>query len=147
MGHSLNNVLLQQPLEVRLFLLGVLNSFLLEWRARQISRNNNMVHFVLKQLPIPRLSAGDSSFDAIVQMSGSLLAASPQLRHFEQTLGLQAVHPTPEREAVKATIDAVVALMYGLTEHELQHILNRFDLVSASTKERIVSAYNELQEG
>src|SRR4029453_15640684 len=53
-GDALNCFLVDGNDAERLFLVGVLNSFVIEWRVRQLARNNNIVKFDLLQIPVPR---------------------------------------------------------------------------------------------
>src|SRR5262249_25151657 len=53
-GDKLNCFLVNGDDAERLFLVGALNSFVIEWRIRQLARSNNIKKFMLVQIPVPR---------------------------------------------------------------------------------------------
>jgi Alw26I/Eco31I/Esp3I family type II restriction m6 adenine DNA methyltransferase len=73
-GNSLNWVIPDLSAPVSAYLVCVMNSLLAEYRARQLSTNNHMSKFMVKQLPFPRLLPGDPLFDRIVRLGWLLLA-------------------------------------------------------------------------
>ncbi|HEY0431178.1 MAG TPA: hypothetical protein VGC61_05150, partial [Pyrinomonadaceae bacterium] len=58
-GDKLNCLLVEGGDAERLFLVGNLNSFVIEWRVRQLARSNNIKKFMLTQLPVPRPSRAE----------------------------------------------------------------------------------------
>ena len=124
----------------QLFLLSCLNSFVLDWtlRAKVIS-NINM--FYMYQLPLPRLSAGDPIFDAIVPRAARLTCTTPAFAAlWQQVMGAEwspevaAVDPA-ERASLRRELDALVAHLYGLSRDEFDHILRTFPLVFPPNEE------------
>ena len=103
-----------------------------------MSRNNNMVHFVIKQLPVARLDVGDALFDRIVRRSAALLASSPYLRSLEKEVGVKRLDDPSDREEAKAEVDACAARTFGLSDLEFEHIMKRFDGIPESVRQRVL---------
>ena len=130
--------------ETKIFIVACLNSFVLEWRVRQLATNNNISGFVIRQLPVPRLTFGDRVFDEIVERSASLLIVDPQLKEPFQDFKVKAVTELPRRAKMRCEIDAYIALMYGLTEDELQLILDSFSGVDTNEREAVLEAFRQI---
>ncbi|MDX6695265.1 MAG: hypothetical protein QOF02_2868 [Blastocatellia bacterium] len=130
--------------ETKIFLAACLNSFLLEWRARQVSTSNHMNGFVLRQLPVPRLAGGDKFFDEIVERSASLLLADDELKEPFKDLKVKPVTDQRRRVTLRCEIDAHIAAMYELTEAELQLILDTFSDVDAGERQAVMEAFRDL---
>ncbi|WP_420645518.1 Eco57I restriction-modification methylase domain-containing protein [Candidatus Leptofilum sp.] len=123
-----------------LYLVSVLNSFVLDFIIRyKIGTHVSM--FYAYQLPVPRLTAGNPYFDAIVPRAARLSCTSPAFAPL-----WQAVMGTPWSPSLAATdsatrqqlrheLDALVARLYGLTRDEFAHILGTFPLVFPPTPE------------
>ncbi len=117
-----------------LFLCALLNSLALDYVIRyKISTTLTM--FYLYQLPVPRLSAGDPFFDAIVPRAARLTCTSPAFADLWQAVMGEAwtsasgVTDPVERQALRDELDALVAHLYGLTRADFAHILGGFPLV------------------
>jgi hypothetical protein len=110
------------------YVLAMLNSFVLDFVLRmKITNNVNM--FYLYQLPVPRLTAGNPFFDAIVPRAARLTCTTAAFADLWREVmgapwdaGQAATDPADE-------IDALVAHLYGLTRDEFAHILAAFPLV------------------
>ncbi len=128
----------------KVFLVACLNSFALEWRARQLATNNNMSGFVIRQLPVPRLGPGSAAFDAIVGRATSLLLVDAKLRGPLKALPGKRVTEKDRRAELRWEIDALVALMYDFDEPELQFILDAFGDVDAAERQGVLETYRRL---
>ena len=129
-----------------LFFVALFNSYCVDWLARFFV-NFNVTLFVVKQLPLPRLTAGNPHFEAIVpraaQLSCPTAAFAPL---WEAVMGrpwsLDQVATEPlHRQQLRNELDAIVAHLYGLSEAELAHILATFPLVPDAVKEGVIHAY------
>ncbi len=93
----------------------------------------SMFHFY--QLPVPRLTAGDPCFDAIVPRAARLTCTTAAFADlWREVMGApwdagQAATDPAERQRLRDEIDALVAHLYGLTRDEFAHILAAFPLV------------------
>ncbi len=111
--------------EVKLFLQGVLNSYCMDFILRQkVAANINM--FYLYQLPIPRLTAGNPTFDALVERAAKLTCTRPEFADLWQSvMGSQwdanaAATAANERQTLRDEIDALVAHLYGLSARRIR---------------------------
>lgn len=120
--------------EEMLLALGVLNSLVMDFVARfKVSSGMSMFHFY--QLPLPRLIAGNSYFDAIVPRAAHLTCTTQEFaRLWEEVIGepwepSRGVTDPDERQVLRDELDALVAHLYGLSRDEFDHILGTFPLV------------------
>jgi len=126
------------PANTQLFALSVMNSFCVDWILRfKIAANVNL--FYLQQLPLPRLTAGHPTFDALVRAAAQLTCTTPAYAAlWEQVTGAawtpdSGVTDPAARQAVRDTMDAQVAHLFGLSWDEFSHILRTFPLVFPDT--------------
>jgi hypothetical protein len=125
---------------VKLYMCAMLNSFTLDYLIRgKVSTTLNM--FYLYSLPVPRLTAGNLTFDAIVERAAKLTCTRPEFAGLWQSVmgstwdaSKGAVDPA-ERQHLRDEIDSLVAHLYGLTRAEYDHILGTFPLVFPDTPE------------
>ncbi|NCR14930.1 MAG: ATP-binding protein [Microcystis aeruginosa SX13-11] len=128
----------------KIFIVAVLNSFLIDWMLRQkVSQNLNF--FYIYQLPIPRLKEGDRYFEEIVEKAAKLICVSEEFDELAKEVGIDShkngVTEETERAKIRAKLDAIVAHLYELNEIEFQHILSTFPLASESVKIATLKAY------
>jgi Alw26I/Eco31I/Esp3I family type II restriction m6 adenine DNA methyltransferase len=131
----------------KIFIVAVLNSFLIDWMLRQkVSQNLNF--FYIYQLPIPRLKEGDRYFEEIVEKAAKLICVSEEFDELAKEVGIgshkNGVTEETERAKIRAKLDAIVAHLYELNEIEFQHILSTFPLASESVKIATLKAYQNL---
>lgn len=81
---------------VKLYLVGLLNSFVLDYLIRyKVSTTLNM--FYLYSLPIPRLTAGNPYFDAIVPRAARLTCTRAEFADlWRAVMGTEWVNPSPD---------------------------------------------------
>jgi hypothetical protein len=126
------------------FIIGLLNSYLVDWILRiKVTTNINM--FYVYQLPVPRLTESDPRFTPIVQRAAKLICTTPEFDDLAKAVGLKNHHdgatdPT-ERAQLRAELDGLIAHLYGLTEHEFSHIVGTFPLVKEAVKTAALEAY------
>jgi hypothetical protein len=149
-GHSLNVAFEPEGVDEQLFLLAVMNSFLLDYYLRQ-QVSANLTMFFIYQCPVPRLDKLAPRFAPIVQRAARLTCTTPEFDDLAKAVGLKshsggATDPT-ERARLRAELDGLVAHLYGLTEAEFAHILGTFPLVAEPTKIAALNAWRDVQRG
>jgi len=125
-GNSLNYVVPEQSERQKRYLAAVMQSWVFEYRARQISTNSHINMYVVRQIPIPRIDESTLLFDNIVSSVDQILNTEPANR--------------PRKEILNE-IDGLVAHAYGLSESEFEHVLGRFEKLEEDTVEEILSSY------
>ncbi len=125
-GNSLNYVVPEQTEQQKRYLAAVMQSWVFEYRARQISTNSHMSMYVIRQTPVPRINESNSLFDDIVSSVDHILNTDPD---------------NCNRNEILNEIDALVAHAYGLSESELEHVLSRFEKLEEDTADEILSNY------
>ncbi|MFN4252353.1 Eco57I restriction-modification methylase domain-containing protein [Deinococcus sp.] len=130
-----------------LILLACMNSLVLDYFLRQkVSSNINM--FYVYQLPVPRLTSAEPSFQPIVAAAAKLICTTPEFDDLAKAAGLQGhtdgVTDDAGRAALRAELDARVAHLYGLSESEFTHILGTFPLVDQSVKDAALAEFRRL---
>jgi hypothetical protein len=135
-GHALNCFLVNGNDAERLFLVGVLNSFVVEWRVRQLARSNHIKKFMLVQIPVPRPPR--AAVENIAALVATLVTTDERFEDLRPLLkGDKAVHDPEERHEIKCQIDVEVARLFDLNEAELDRVLSIYDKVPEGTKRRI----------
>ncbi|MFW8628465.1 Eco57I restriction-modification methylase domain-containing protein [Deinococcus sp. ME38] len=130
-----------------LILLACMNSLVLDYFLRQkVSSNINM--FYVYQLPVPRLTSAEPSFQPIVTAAAKLICTTPEFDDLAKAAGLQGhtdgVTDDAGRAALRAELDARVAHLYGLSESEFTHILGTFPLVDQVVKDAALAEFRRL---
>ena len=128
----------------RLFLLGVFNSFTVDYLLRQRVATHVSFFFVYN-LPVPRLDDQDPLFNAIAQRAAQLTCTTPEFDDLAKEIGLRgheggATDPA-ERARLRAELDGLIAHLYGLTEEEFAYILTTFPVVPQAVKDAALEAY------
>jgi hypothetical protein len=132
----------------KLYLVAILNSFSLDYIIRyKVTTTLNM--FYLQTLPVPRLTAGNPYFDAIVPRAAQLTCTRPEFADLWQQVMAEpwdaskgATDPAL-RAKLRAELDGLVAHLYGLTESDFAHVLSTFPLVADTVKAAALAAYRE----
>ncbi|MCT7949378.1 hypothetical protein NG798_06240 [Ancylothrix sp. C2] len=142
-----NTLVLAQPFtnsDELLFAVSVLNSFACDFIIRQkVTAHCNM--FYVYQLPVPRLTVGDTYFNEIVERAAKLICTTPEFDELAEEVGLgshqNGVTNETERAKLRAELDGMIANIYGLTEEEFAHILTTFPIVPEPVKQAALEAY------
>ena len=126
------------------YLCAVWNSLVVDYLVRS-KVTANLSFFYIYQLPVPRLSGGDPSFDTIVGRAAKLICTTPQFDDLALQLGLERHQSLAheERTLLRGELDGMIANLYGLTEEEFAYILTTFPLVSQETKDAALAAFKE----
>jgi hypothetical protein len=88
----------------------------------------------LNQLPLPRLTSGHPTFDALVRASARLTCTTEAYAEVwreatgEPWMPASAVTQPEARQALRDEVDARVAHLFGLSWDEFAHVLGSFRL-------------------
>ncbi|WP_120998190.1 DUF7149 domain-containing protein [Helicobacter pylori] len=94
------------------FLVGLLNSRLLDWLFRKTSTNNHVNLYELETLPIPQITKSNQPIaDKIIALVDKVLA-------------LKEKDPKANTQQLEKEIDALVYQLYNLTDEEIKIIEN-----------------------
>lgn len=127
------------------YLLGVLSSIPLDWYARRFVEQH-MTYEHLNAFPIPRVDAetgsllgvtgphpwGDADMrpirDRVVVIAGRLAAKDSRYAGWADEVGVSvgSVTSPEENDSLLSELDALVALLYGLTEELLERLFGSF---------------------
>ena len=147
------------------YLVANLNSFALDFVARQKVQGNNLNMYILEQLPVIAKDAYDTSFGD--KTAGELVRdhvlrltfTADDMFPFAQDLGytgLPFTWNTEERRHLRARLDALYFLLYGLSRDDAGYILDTFPIVRRQdekqfgdyrTKRLILAYINALAAG
>ncbi|WQZ95946.1 Eco57I restriction-modification methylase domain-containing protein [Helicobacter pylori] len=101
------------------FLVGLLNSRLLDWLFRKTSTNNHVNLYELETLPIPQITEKNQELaDKITDCA-------------KQILALKEKDPKANTQRLEKEIDALVYQLYNLTDEEIKIIENGQEIKSA----------------
>ena len=92
------------------FLVGLLNSFLLNWLFRITSTNNHVNLYELESLPIPQITKSNQKIvDRIIAL-------------VDEILNLKAKDSITDTSKLESEIDSLVYRLYNLTDTEIKII-------------------------
>lgn len=131
------------------WLLGFLCSIPLDWYARTIMETN-LNFFILNGFPIPVFDAENVVHARVVNISGSLAAVDNRFAEWAAEVGVEAgaANAEPTKTELIAELDALVSLLYGLTEEQVEHIFATFHRGWEYTArlERVLSYYAQWKD-
>jgi Alw26I/Eco31I/Esp3I family type II restriction m6 adenine DNA methyltransferase len=119
------------PLE---YLLGLLNSSIVEWRFRLTNSNNHVGNYELDQIPVPPFQKGNRLCRLVASVSNSLVSL-----YENQSFGLSSV-PQLRKEDV---LDAAVFRLFDLSDSEVAYVMDR--LGEGSRARSILKEVNQLE--
>ena len=132
----------------QLYLLAVFNSVVFDWLIRmKVSKHLSL--FLVESQPVPRLIAADPAFGPLVEAAARLTCVGEAFAPLAEAVGVdpaRAVTEAEDRAALRAEVDARVALVYGLVQDDLEHVLGTFPLVDEVYKDAVLLAYRDLAE-
>ena len=149
-GNSLLTSVQPDRHDILLFLVAMMNSFVIDSAIRQkVSQNLNM--FYIYQLPVPRLTPDVPAFSSIVTRAARLICTASEYDDLAKDVGLgshkKGAADSVDRARLRAELDGLVAHLYGLTEDEFAHILGTFPLVPDPVKQAARNAYRDVERG
>lgn len=128
------------------YLLGVLSSIPLDWYARRFVVLHVNFH-ILNGFPIPDPPISNKLRQRISFLAGSMAASNENFSEWAELAGVEVGNLNGEYERIQAIceIDALVALLYGLSFEELTHIYETFHKTwDFASRFEIVSKYYDI---
>lgn len=111
---------------VQAYVLGVLSSMIFDWFARQVIESHATVEF-MNAAPVPRPPEQDPLRLRVIDLSVALTRTEAAYEEWVRATGSKvAAIAEAARPDAEAELDAVVALLYGLSTAEVQHIYATF---------------------
>ena len=110
------------------YLLGVLSSIPLDWYARRFVELH-LSFYIFNSLPIPRVGRDSPLWQRIVSLSARLACHDERYWEWMEKVGEKPVQMNDEeKQPLIRELDAVVAHLYGLSENQLTHIFETFQV-------------------
>jgi len=109
------------------YLLGILSSIPLDWYARKYVELHMNLH-IFNGLPIPDYVPGTMRVDRVVAVAGRLAAVDDRYAAWATEVGVETntASTEPMKSELIAELDALVSLLYGLTEVQVEHVFATF---------------------
>lgn len=109
------------------YLLGVMCSIPFDWNARRVIEVN-MTYGPLNSFPVPRPDDRDTRRRRVVEVAGRLAAVDDRYAEWAAEVGIpvEPVQTDAEKGDLIAELDALVSLLYGLTEDQVEHVFATF---------------------
>ena len=109
------------------FLLGVMSSIPFDWAARRWVELH-LKYNILNTLPVPQFDADSLAGRRVVDISGRLAAVDDRYTDWALEVGVPvgSVSTSIEKEDLIAELDALVSLLYGLGEDQVEHVFATF---------------------
>lgn len=109
------------------FVLGVLSSIPFDWQARLLTEMN-LTFEVLNQLSLPDADANVALSARVSAIAGRLAAVDARFESWAYAVGVPvgSVKVPAEKDDLVAELDALVSLLYGLTEDQVEHLFSTF---------------------
>jgi len=132
------------------FLLGVLASIPLDWYARKYVELGMNLH-IFNGLPIPDYVPGTTLVDRVVAVAGRLAAVDGRYEAWAAEVGVEVgtANAEPAKAELVAELDALVSLLYGLTQEQVEHVFATFHRGwdYAARLERVLAYYEQWKDG
>ncbi len=111
------------------YVLGIMSTRVFDWYARRFVELK-LSFEILNPMPIPRPHRDDPLRQRVIEVSGRLAATDERFEVWASQVGVPvgSVTTKTEKDELIAELDAVVALLYGLTESQLVHIFETFHI-------------------
>jgi hypothetical protein len=162
--HSMNHILDLDTEEAAL-MMACMNSYALDYVARQKVGNTNLSQFIIKQLPVPDpdhfeniLLDGEPVKKRLVELSIMLACNADDLKGYMNETGLSTPYkfsePTGEdREQLRIELEAIIFHLYGLSSEDFEQLFDSFDQIKRKdideygyyrTRDEIKDRYEEI---
>lgn len=108
-------------------LLGVVASIPFDWFARRWVELT-MSYELLNSFPVPRPNLNGQGAGRIIEIAGRLAAVDERYEDWASEVGVPVgtVKLPADKDAMLAELDALVSLLYGLTEDQVEHVFATF---------------------
>lgn len=119
---------------VHLLWASLMNSFVTDWLLR-LRVSNHMSFFLLESLAVPRPKVESDEAQLLIRAATRLTCTTPEFAPLWQEIMGEpwqeacSMRDVQERAQLRAQIDAIVADLYGISEHDYAYILNTFPLL------------------
>jgi hypothetical protein len=109
------------------FVLGVLCSIPFDWYSRRYVELHMNFH-IFNWLPVPHFDLDSATTSRVVEIAGRLAAVDERYAEWAAEVGVQvgSVKRGAEKDDLIAELDALVSLLYGLTEDQVEHVFATF---------------------
>jgi len=109
------------------YVLGVLSSVPFDWYARQMVESHVTIEF-MRSAPVPRVPEDHPLRRRVAEIAGRLAAVDRRYSDWAHAAGVPIASVTDEvtKQDLIAELDAVAALLYGLTRTDLNHAFATF---------------------
>lgn len=109
------------------FLLGVLSSVPFDWASRRWVELH-LTFELLNALPIPERSEKPALSARVVEIAGRLAAVDDRYAEWAAAVGVPfgSVDTPARKDDLIAELDALVSLLYGLSEDQVEHVFSTF---------------------
>lgn len=109
------------------YVLGVLSSLPFDWYMRLMVENHATVEIVLGS-PVPRPAQTHPLRYRVVEIAGLLAAVDDRYAEWAAEVGVPvgSVATAADKDALIAELDALVGLLYGLDEDQIEHVFATF---------------------
>jgi hypothetical protein len=134
--------------EEALLLVGLFNSYTVDYVARQKVSGTELSQFIIRQLPIPapqrfdevRLN-GDPIRQRIAELSKQLIYSANDLSHFAGEAGydegpFQFTGDARSRETIRTELEALICHVYDIDACDLNQLFSTFEQVSEQDKQK-----------
>jgi len=139
-GHSMA-VILDGDVKQMAYLVGMMNSFVLDYLVRQKMSININFNFFL-EFPVPAPETDREAFDFIVRKVAQLVCTTNEFSELKKAAGIEhALVNESDRAQARAQLDARIAKLYGITKDELAYILEKFPISDQKQKEMVLAGY------
>jgi len=109
------------------FVLGVLCSIPFDWYSRRYVELHMNFH-IFNWLPVPHFDLDSATTSRVVEIAGRLAAVDERYAEWAAEVGVQvgSVKRGAEKDDLIAELDALVSLLYGLTDDQVEHVFSTF---------------------
>jgi len=112
----------------------VMNSLPFDWQARRFVESH-VSYFILELLTVPTFA--DRAYEELVQLGARLSCPDQRFAEVAEACGVTVGPLTAEeRIAMRARVDALVAVAYGLTSDDIEIVLQDFTLDAVGEEHR-----------
>lgn len=131
------------------FMIGVLSSVPFDWASRRWVELH-LTFELLNMLPVPEYVPGSALSDRVVNVAGHLAAVDDRYRTWASEVGVEvgAANAEPVKSELIAELDALVSLLYGLTQAQVAHLFATFHRGwdYAARLERVLAYYEQWKD-
>lgn len=131
------------------FVLGVLASIPFDWQVRLLTEMN-FTFEVLNSMGVPAKDESGALSGRIVSIAGRLAAVDDRYETWAAEVGVEVgtANAEPTKAELIAELDALVSLLYGLTEAQVEHVFATFHRGwnYAARLERVLAYYEQWKD-